>query len=106
MLARVEERRSNAVGTVPWAIPCEAIDPATFEPAADGHGRAVVLQTRDAHRDAAVLALVERLERVVVVEYGWPGPWPVDAPRICAHGASLPARAAVAELLRASGWVP
>jgi beta-N-acetylhexosaminidase len=104
ILLRAESERSIAVGTVPWGIPCEAIDPATFDAASCAPVVSVVLQTRDAHRHPAVLALVERLPRVVVVDYGWPGPWPLAAPRICAHGASLPARAAVAELLQSAGW--
>jgi beta-N-acetylhexosaminidase len=103
-LVRADAERSIAVGTVPWGIPCEEIDPATVDAASFAPGVTVVLQTRDAHRHPDVLALVERLARVVVVDYGWPGPWPPTAPRICAHGASLPAQAAVAELLRSRGW--
>jgi beta-N-acetylhexosaminidase len=80
-------------------VDAASLDAASFAPSAP-----VVLQARDAHRDPAVLQLVERLPAVVVVEYGWPGPWPSAAPRICAQGASLPAQAAVAELLRSSGW--
>lgn len=103
-LVRVEAERSIAVGAVPWGLPGVAVDPATFDAASLPPGVCVVLQTRDAHRDPAVLAVVERLPRVVVVDYGWPGPWPPAVPRICAQGDSLPARAAVGELLRSSGW--
>lgn len=104
VVVRVGEDPSIAVGAVPWGIPCEAVDPATFDPASLGADVPVVLQTRDAHRHADVLALVERLPEVVVVDYGWPGPWLPAAPRICAQGASLPAQAAVAELLQSRGW--
>jgi beta-N-acetylhexosaminidase len=104
ILVRVDAERSIAVGTVPWGIPCEGVDPATFDAASLGPDAPVVLQTRDAHRDPDLLALVERLPGAVVVDYGWPGPWVPAAPRICAQGASLPAQAAVAELLRTRGW--
>lgn len=104
ILVRADAEQSIAAGAVPWGIPCETIDPATFDAASLAPGVPVVLQARDAHRHPDVLALVERLIRVVVVDYGWPGPWSQAAPRICAHGASLPAQAAVAELLRSRGW--
>jgi beta-N-acetylhexosaminidase len=104
ILVRVDEEESIAVGAVPWGIPCEAVDVAAFDAASLGSGVPVVLQARDAHRHPGLLALVERLPEVVVVDYGWPGPWLPAAPRICAQGASLPAQAAVAELLRSRGW--
>ena len=104
LLVRVDADRSLAVDAVPWGIPCETVDPATFDAAQCDPGAPVVLQTRDAHRDPDVLTLVERLPGVVVVDYGWPGPWLAATPRICAQSISLPAQAAVAELLRSRGW--
>jgi beta-N-acetylhexosaminidase len=106
VLVRVDAERSTEVGTVPWGIPGEAVDAATFDGASFAPGVPVVLQTRDAHRHPAVLHVVDQLPRVVVVDYGWPGPWPLAAPRICAQGASLPTQAAVAELLQSRGWTP
>jgi beta-N-acetylhexosaminidase len=104
VVVRVDEDQSIAVGSVPWGIPCEAVDLAAFDATSLGPDVPVVLQTRDAHRHPDVLALLERMPGVVVVDYGWPGPWLPAAPRICAQGASLPAQAAVAELLRSRGW--
>ncbi|HYF74546.1 MAG TPA: hypothetical protein VD864_17080 [Nocardioides sp.] len=40
----------------------------------------------------------------VVVEWGWPGPYDGDVPRICTRGSSRPGAAAVTELLRKAGW--
>jgi beta-N-acetylhexosaminidase len=99
LMARVETTPSMAVGFVPWASPSVPVDPAAFVT-----DQPVVLQVRDAHRHHDVLALVDRLPRVVVVEYGWPGPWTSAAPRVCTHGSSLPSRAAVVELLETKGW--
>jgi len=104
VLVRVDEDQSLAVGAVPWGIPCEAVDVAAFDATSLAPDVPVVVQARDAHRDPDLLALVERLPEVVVVDYGWPGPWLPAAPRICAQSASLPAQAAVAELLRSRGW--
>jgi beta-N-acetylhexosaminidase len=100
VLVRVESGPSSAVGAVPWGMPGKSIDPATY----DGEpGRPVVLQAQDAHRHPDVLALVERLadrlEGIVVVEFGWAGPWPLAVPRVSAQGTSLPAREAIRELL-------
>ncbi len=67
--------------------------------------RAVILQVRDAHRGPEILAgLVAGDGAAVVVEWGWPGPYAGDAPRICTRGTSRPGAAAVAELLRKAGW--
>lgn len=41
---------------------------------------------------------------MVVVDYGWPGPFDLPAARIVTHGGSLPAYAAVEALLREHGW--
>jgi beta-N-acetylhexosaminidase len=67
----------------------------------------VVVQVRDAHRQPAVGALLARVSAtgrsVVVVEWGWPGPYGAN-PRICTRGYSRPGAAAVTELLRKAGW--
>lgn len=104
VLVRVDEDQSIPVGAVPWGIPCETVDVTAFDAGSLRPDVPVVLQTRDAHRHPDLLALVQRLPRAVVVDYGWAGPWLPAAPRICAQGSSLPAQAAVAELLRSRGW--
>lgn len=85
-----------AVGEVPWGL-----DPDRFvrpgEPL--GGDRPVVLQVRDAHRHPEVA-----VGAAVVVEWGWPGPYAGDTPRICTRGSSRPGVAAVTELLRKAGW--
>jgi beta-N-acetylhexosaminidase len=101
-LARIESTPSIAVGAVPWGLPTDlAVD--ADDPDAAGRllalGRPLVLQVRDAHRFPAVLALLDRVAPAVVVEWGWPGPSTSGTPRICTHGTSLPAYAAVRELL-------
>lgn len=106
VLAHVDAEWSAGVGKAPWAIPSQAVDAATFDVASFPPETPIVLQARDAHRHPALLHLVERLPHAVVVDYGWPGPWPLPVPRICTNGASLPAQAAVAELLRSRGWMP
>ena len=63
---------------------------------------------RDAHRRPEVLALLDRLSgdgrTVVVVEWGWPGPYDGGLARICTRGSSAPGVAAVVEVLREAGW--
>ena len=62
-----------------------------------GHGPLVV-QVRDAHRHPEVGLLLQTLEQVrsvVVLEWGWPGPYDGRSARICTRGSSLPAVAAV-----------
>ncbi|CAI9411784.1 glycoside hydrolase family 3 N-terminal domain-containing protein [Nocardioides sp. T2.26MG-1] len=85
-----------AVGEVPWGL-----DPDRFvHPGEPVRGdRPVVLQVRDAHRHPEVAA-----GAAVVVEWGWPGPYAGDTPRICTRGSSRPGVAAVTELLRKAGW--
>ncbi len=94
-----------AVGEATWGLPAdERIEPDTS--GVPGAGP-VILQVRDAHRRPAVGALVRTLEAVrpvVVIEWGWPGPYDAVSPRICTHGSSAPAVAVVGELLRAAGW--
>ncbi len=86
-----------AVGEVPWGL-----DPDRFvrpgEPI--GTDRPVVLQVRDAHRRPEIVVDTA----AVVVEWGWPGPYAGDTPRICTRGSSRPGVAAVTELLRKAGW--
>ena len=64
----------------------------------------MVLQVRDAHRHPATLELIRRTNPSLVVEWGWPGPLPAAVPRICTHGSSRPAYAAVRRLLTSKGW--
>ncbi len=96
-----------AVGEAVWGLPADGcLDPGhAFEMPA-GHGPLVV-QVRDAHRHPEVGLLLQTLEKVrpvVVLEWGWPGPYDGRSARICTRGSSLPAVAAVRDLLRSAGW--
>jgi beta-N-acetylhexosaminidase len=90
-----------------WGLPADGcVDPGRAPDVPDGQGPLVV-QVRDAHRHAEVEALLRVLENgrtVVVVEWGWPGPYDGRSARICTRGSSLPAVAAVRALLRSAGW--
>jgi beta-N-acetylhexosaminidase len=103
----VSTQANLAVGPTAWGLPADGcLDPG--EPADWPAGRGpVVLQVRDAHRHAGVGRLLRELERarpVVVVEWGWPGPYDGASARICTRGSSVPAVAAVRDLLRSAGW--
>jgi beta-N-acetylhexosaminidase len=101
LVARIDTAPSIAVGEVPWGLPADVVDPDSLV----GTDRPVVLQVRDAHRHPHVMALIDRLgPAALVVEYGWPAPWTARAARLCTFGASVPAREAVAEVLRERGW--
>jgi len=101
LVARIDTAPSIAVGDVPWGLPADVVDPDALL-ATD---RPVVLQVRDAHRHPDMMTLVDKLgPSALVVEYGWPAPWTARAARLCTYGASLPAREAVAEVLRERGW--
>jgi beta-N-acetylhexosaminidase len=110
-LVRVESVPSIAVGPVPWGLPTDlSVDPADSG-AADrllALARPLVVQVRDAHRSAPTGALLDKLASAtaLVVEWGWPGPAGSTAPRICTHGVSRPAYAAVFEVLASAGWTP
>ena len=103
----VTGRANIAIGEAVWGLPADGrVDPGPAPDLPDGHGPLVV-QVRDAHRHADVGALLEMLESarsVVVVEWGWPGPYDGTSARICTRGSSLPAVAAVRDLLRSAGW--
>ena len=105
-VAQVTTPTSIAVGEVPWGLrPDVVLAPDAVGVA--GHGP-VVLQVRDLHRHPDVLRLIDRVSAggraVVVVDWGWPGPYAGPAPRLCPHGSSRPAIAAVTEVLRTAGW--
>jgi beta-N-acetylhexosaminidase len=105
-VAQVTTAASIAVGDVPWGLrPDDVLAPDAVGVAGEGP---VVLQVRDLHRHPQVLRLIDRVSTgaraVVVVEWGWPGPYAGPAPRLCPHGSSQPAMAAVAEVLRTAGW--
>jgi beta-N-acetylhexosaminidase len=105
-VAQVTTSASIAVGEVPWGLRPDVV----LAPDAPGIAGAgpVVLQVRDLHRHPDVLQLVSDVSAggraVVVVEWGWPGPYAGPAPRLCPHGSSRPAIAAVTEVLRTAGW--
>ena len=105
-VAQVTTPASIAVGEVPWGLrPDVVLAPDAVGVAGDGP---VVLQVRDLHRHPHVLRLIDRVSTggraVVVVDWGWPGPYAGPAPRLCPHGSSRPAIAAVTEVLRTAGW--
>ena len=103
----VSGRANIAVGEAVWGLPADAwVEPGQAPDSPVGHGPLVV-QVRDAHRHVEVGALLRVLETgrpVVVVEWGWPGPYDGRSARICTRGSSLPAVGAVRELLRSAGW--
>ena len=86
-----------AIGKVPWGL---APDRRVRPGAPVAGDRPVIVQVRDAHRRPEIVAD----GAAVVVEWGWPGPYSGDAPRICTRGSSRPGAAAVTELLRKAGW--
>jgi beta-N-acetylhexosaminidase len=105
-VAQVTTSASIAVGEVPWGLrPDVVLAPDAPGIAGDGP---VVLQVRDLHRHPDVLQLVSDVSAggraVVVVDWGWPGPYAGPAPRLCPHGSSRPSIAAVTEVLRTAGW--
>ncbi len=105
-VAQVTTSASIAVGEVPWGLrPDVVLSPDAAGVAGTGP---VVLQVRDVHRHPDVLSLVDRVSTggraVVVVDWGWPGPYDGPAPRLCPHGSSRPAIAAVTEVLHSAGW--
>lgn len=95
-----------AIGEVPWGLPPD-LTMTPGEASSPVGAAALIVQVRDAHRRTEVGELLDRLARtgpVVVVEWGWPGPYAGAAPRICTRGFSRPGAAAVTELLRKAGW--
>jgi beta-N-acetylhexosaminidase len=107
VVVTIATRANIAVGDAAWGLPSDdCLDPTLPDRLPAGHGP-LVLQVRDAHRRPEVGVLVRDLEGtrpVVVVEWGWPGPYDDRAPRICTRGSSLPAVAAVREVLASAGW--
>jgi beta-N-acetylhexosaminidase len=86
-----------AIGEVPWGlVPDRFVRPGERV----AGERPLIVQVRDAHRRPEIVVD----GAAVVVEWGWPGPYAGDAPRICTRGSSRPGAAAVAELLRKAGW--
>ncbi len=103
----IATRANIAIGDAAWGLPADdCLDPTEPDRRLAGDGPLVV-QVRDAHRRPEVGALVADLAAtrpVVVVEWGWPGPYDDRTPRICTRGSSLPAVAAVREVLASAGW--
>ncbi|MEI5674429.1 MULTISPECIES: glycoside hydrolase family 3 N-terminal domain-containing protein [unclassified Nocardioides] len=107
----VETPATIAVGDVPWGLPADvSVTPDDYDAwRAAADGSPLVLQVRDLHRQPWARCVVDHVaERagvpVVVVEWGWPGPWESGLPRIRTHGWSRPGAVAVTELLREAGW--
>jgi beta-N-acetylhexosaminidase len=104
-IVSVVGRPNIAVGEAAWGLPADiCLEPGEDMPAGTGP---LVVQVRDAHRGdetGALLRAIESGRGVVVVEWGWPGPYDGRSARICTRGSSLPAVAAVRDLLRSAGW--
>lgn len=103
----IETEANIAVGDVPWGLPADL----SVRPGAALGGVAnapVIVQVRDAHRRPEVGALIDTMvscgASVVVVEWGWPGPYDGPSARICTRGYSRPGVVAVTQLLREAGW--
>ncbi len=105
-MLRVGTTPNIAAGHVPWGLPGEDVEESDLAGAA-GDPATLVVQVRDAHRRPEVVRLLRSRAAsgrfTVVLEWGWPGPLPVPAPRICTFGDSLPSRTAAAAILRAAG---
>lgn len=107
----VETPATIAVGEVPWGLDADVrITPDDYDAwRAVADGAPLVLQVRDLHRQPWARCVVDHVAArtegpVVVVEWGWPGPWESGPPRIRTHGWSRPGADAVTELLREAGW--
>jgi beta-N-acetylhexosaminidase len=105
-IVSVDTPSTIAIGEVEWGLAPDLV--VTPDSAALPVGVPLVVQVRDAHRQPAVVAVLDQLERsgaaAVVVEWGWPGARPTGLPRICTFGCSLPTTTAVAEVLATAGW--
>lgn len=107
----IETPASIAVGEVPWGLPADvSVTPDDYDAwRAVADGAPLVLQVRDLHRQPWARCVVDHVVAradapVVVVEWGWPGPWESGPARIRTHGWSRPGAAAVIERLRKAGW--
>lgn len=106
----IETPSTIAVGDVPWGLDADlriTTDDDARRTVADGVP--LLLQVRDLHRQPWARCVVDHVAArspapVVVVEWGWPGPWESGLPRIRTHGWSRPGAVAVTELLREAGW--
>ena len=99
---------SLAVGTdAAWGLAADrrvdASRPGAVEEILSAAGRRpVLLQVRDAHRHAEVVALTAAVAgrtSAVVVEWGWPGPWDGRVTRVQTYGSSRPGRDALADMV-------
>jgi beta-N-acetylhexosaminidase len=101
-VVRVDSAGTIAIGAAPWGLPADDV----VAPGSTGLPEGpLVLQVRDAHRQADVLAtLAAAPAGSVVVEWGWPGRRTHHLPTIEARGWSQPGAVAVTDVLRRAGW--
>ena len=104
----IATRANIAVGDAAWGLPADELPRPGASPT-DGRPATGPWWSRSATPTAAprwapCVRDLAATRPVVVVEWGWPGPYDDRAPRICTRGSSLPAVAAVRELLASAGW--
>ncbi len=100
----VDTEANIAVGDVPWGLPADVVV-RPGDPLPDLPDIPVIVQVRDAHRRPEVGRIVAELRgAAVLVEWGWPGTYDAELPRLCPQGYSLPGVTAVTEVLRRAGW--
>ena len=101
-VVRVDSAGTIAIGAAPWGLPADVVVAPGSTELPEGP---LVLQVRDAHRQADVAAtLAAAPPGSVVVEWGWPGPRADDLPTVDARGWSQPGAVAVTDVLHRAGW--
>jgi beta-N-acetylhexosaminidase len=99
---RIDSAGTIAIGGAPWGLPADDVVAPGSTALPSGP---LVLQVRDAHRQADVLAtLAAAPAGSVVVEWGWPGRRTDGLATIDARGWSQPGAVAVTDVLRKAGW--
>jgi beta-N-acetylhexosaminidase len=101
-VVRIDSAGTIAIGGAPWGLPADDVVAPGSTALPSGP---LVLQVRDAHRQADVLAtLAAAPAGSVVVEWGWPGRRTDGLATIDARGWSQPGAVAVTDVLRKAGW--
>jgi beta-N-acetylhexosaminidase len=101
-VVRIDSAGTIAIGGAPWGLPADDVVAPGSTALPSGP---LVLQVRDAHRQADVLATLSAAPAgSVVVEWGWPGRRADELATIDARGWSRPGAVAVTDVLRKAGW--